>query len=95
MEIKEFYTEEEKDTIFEEYVNFSNMEKEGKTGKESLRKVVEQILGSSDEYKTENHKAWFTACERKAFNEEGLKAKYPDIWEEFSGKKVVVSLHVK
>lgn len=95
MEIKEFYTEKEKDTIFEEYVNFSNMEKEGKAGKESLRKVVEQILGSDDEYKTENHKAWFTACERKSFDEEGLKTKYPEIWQEFTGKKVIVSLHVK
>lgn len=92
---KEQYTEQEKDTILATYCEFSTMEKEGKKGKENLRKVVEEIIGSNDEYVTENHKAWYKATERKDFDEEGLKAKYPDIWKEFSGKKVIVSLYVK
>ena len=92
---KEQYTEEEKDTILATYVNYANMEKEGKKGKEKLRPVIDELIGTADELTTKNHKAYYTLYERKSFDEEGLKAKYFDIWQEFAGKKAIVSLNVK
>ena len=93
--MKEFYTEEEKDTILEQYINFRIMKTEGEQGMKKIRPIVEEIIGTAEEYSTENHKAYYTMSERKHFDEEGLKAKYPEIWKEFSGKKVIVSLNVK
>lgn len=95
MEIKEKYTDEEIEMIIESYVNYGITEKESKKEKESLRPILEYILGNKDEYSTKNHKIWYKATERKNFDEEGLKEKYPEIWKEFSGKKVIISLYAK
>ena len=92
---REQYTEEELDAILDGYCDYSAMEKEGKKGKEKLRPIIEEAMGTADELTTKNHKAYYTLYERKSFDEEGLKAKYPDIWREFSGKKAIVSLNVK
>ena len=88
-------TDSEKDNILSDYVNYSQMEKESKKAKEELKPVLYKLIGTDDEIVTENHKAWLKATERKSFNEEGLKEKYPDIWKEFSGKNVIVSLYAK
>ena len=97
IELENKYTEKEIDLIIESFINYKAEEKEAKAKKEALQKVLENILRTktNDEYTTENHKMWLTLSERKTFDENGLKEKYPEIWKEFASKKAIVSFYAK